>query len=284
MGNKGFVLMFMVKCLECGEDFRVIHWSHLKLHNMTMADYYNKYPGAPVSSSEYRSGLSESQRASWINPYRKEATSKRISERNKRWWRENPSFVTNVKRRVSDSVRALWEGPFREYKTKRAAIQATAQNADPNSKFGGRSEYWTKELRRSASRRAVLRNLDPNDKFKSGKYVRRPCQYSGPKGNIIMRSSWEVRFARDLDNLGLDWQYEKHRFMYMIESDAHYYIPDFFIPVYNLFVEVKPYYAIDSWVISKCDSISAPYDILLVCEHNWEEILVEIKSLEEYAG
>ena len=35
-----------VQCLECGEYFRRINYTHLKLHEMTMEEYDNKYPHA----------------------------------------------------------------------------------------------------------------------------------------------------------------------------------------------------------------------------------------------
>jgi hypothetical protein len=39
-----------VKCLECGQEFKIISVSHLKTHNMTMAEYREKYPETLIVS------------------------------------------------------------------------------------------------------------------------------------------------------------------------------------------------------------------------------------------
>ncbi len=65
----------------------------------------------------------------------------------------------------------------------------------------------------------------------------KPClnnkriQYEG----ISMRSSWEVKFAYFLDCSGIKWKYEPKRF-YM---DNYTYCPDFYIPEWNLYIEIK---------------------------------------------
>jgi hypothetical protein len=60
--------------------------------------------------------------------------------------------------------------------------------------------------------------------------------YPGTK--IYMRSTWERNFARILDHLKLKWQYEPRGFML---SNLHAYLPDFYLPQLDLWVEVKGY-------------------------------------------
>lgn len=54
-------------------------------------------------------------------------------------------------------------------------------------------------------------------------------------GGVVFRSSYEARLARAFSSLGLMWEYEPVRFKW---SDTSY-LPDFYLPGKNLFVEVK---------------------------------------------
>lgn len=61
--------------------------------------------------------------------------------------------------------------------------------------------------------------------------------YNGPRGQIQMHSSWEVKVARVFDDLGLTWTYEPELF----QTSAGSYVPDFWINEAQCFVEVKGY-------------------------------------------
>lgn len=66
--------------------------------------------------------------------------------------------------------------------------------------------------------------------------LRRPkYYYNGPKGIIMMRSSWEIEIARWLDFLRLDWLYEPRKF----KTSEGNYIPDFYVPEFDCYVEIK---------------------------------------------
>jgi len=60
-------------------------------------------------------------------------------------------------------------------------------------------------------------------------------QYKG----IFFRSSWEVKYAKLLDLLGVYWDYEKYRFLL---SDGTFYVPDFYVYDWKIFIEVKGYW------------------------------------------
>lgn len=53
--------------------------------------------------------------------------------------------------------------------------------------------------------------------------------------NTKFRSSWEVNIAKAFDNFNIFWKYEKYRFNLKNTT----YTPDFYIPEYNCFIEVK---------------------------------------------
>ncbi|RXF11112.1 hypothetical protein EG878_14750 [Enterococcus faecalis] len=55
-----------------------------------------------------------------------------------------------------------------------------------------------------------------------------------------MRSSWEVDVANILDLLGIEFQYEPRRFYFRKERES--YLPDFYLPEYKVWIEVKGFY------------------------------------------
>jgi hypothetical protein len=58
-------------------------------------------------------------------------------------------------------------------------------------------------------------------------------QYKGYR----FRSRLEARWAVFFDALGIEWEYEKEGFNL---GNAGWYLPDFWLPTYGVFVEIKP--------------------------------------------
>jgi hypothetical protein len=82
-------------------------------------------------------------------------------------------------------------------------------------------------------------------------------RYSGHR----FRSRLEARWAVFLDELGIFWEYEKEGY---VLPDGQHYLPDFWLPDANCFLEIKPdagdVYPLDQ----KCAGLSAIADVLLV--------------------
>lgn len=55
---------------------------------------------------------------------------------------------------------------------------------------------------------------------------------------IKFRSRLEARWAYYFDLCGFEWMYESEGFHL---SDGSMYLPDFYIPRLNMFVEIKPF-------------------------------------------
>ena len=60
--------------------------------------------------------------------------------------------------------------------------------------------------------------------------------------NIWMRSSWEIKFAYFLDLSGYKWLYESKTF----DLGNMTYTPDFYIPEWDLYIEIKGYWRKDA--------------------------------------
>jgi hypothetical protein len=75
------------------------------------------------------------------------------------------------------------------------------------------------------------RKMGLHGQWGNGSYYNSPNQ-----GSVWMRSGWEVKTADYLTEHGLDWYYEKG--WIEISEDMHY-LPDFYLPECDLYVEVK---------------------------------------------
>lgn len=58
---------------------------------------------------------------------------------------------------------------------------------------------------------------------------------------INMMGNWEVEFAKLLDKRNILWKYTEDKFDYLFNDSLHKYNPDFYLPEYNLYIEIKGY-------------------------------------------
>lgn len=54
--------MSKIKCMVCGKELHKITHFHLNLHNLSMKEYREKYPDAPLTSEEFRKKCSDVQK------------------------------------------------------------------------------------------------------------------------------------------------------------------------------------------------------------------------------
>jgi len=57
--------------------------------------------------------------------------------------------------------------------------------------------------------------------------------------NTWFRSGWEAKYAEYLDTWNIKWEYEPHTFVLEIEGKKTSYTPDFYLPEFNLYHEIK---------------------------------------------
>jgi hypothetical protein len=73
--------------------------------------------------------------------------------------------------------------------------------------------------------------------FGTGNYYVTPNQ-----GSVFMRSSWELFYAKYLDDNKINYLYEPHSFKMIINNKNTTYRPDFYLMNENKFVEIKGYF------------------------------------------
>lgn len=91
-----------------------------------------------------------------------------------------------------------------------------------------KDEKAVREWKRKISERKKLA-------IKEGKLIwRRTVPYNG----LLFKSGWEVITAKWLDENDIEWKYEPAVFEL---PDGRHYVPDFFLPKLNSYLEVKGY-------------------------------------------
>lgn len=68
--------------------------------------------------------------------------------------------------------------------------------------------------------------------------------YESPIAGIIkVDGSWELKVAKYLDSIGVEWKRNKERFEYdnTIKNKISTYCPDFYVKDWNIYIEVKGY-------------------------------------------
>lgn len=58
---------------------------------------------------------------------------------------------------------------------------------------------------------------------------------------IKMMGNWEVEFAKLLDEKDIKWIYTNDKFDYVYENEIHKYNPDFYLPEFDTYIEIKGY-------------------------------------------
>jgi hypothetical protein len=101
------------------------------------------------------------------------------------------------------------------------------------------SEYWTSERRTIHSelmKEVVKNNIDSyTTKNVSGRA--KIVQYKG----INLKGTWELLVAKWLDFNNIEWTNKIQGFEYKWNNRIHLYFPDFYLPLYNKYIEVKGY-------------------------------------------
>ena len=102
-----------------------------------------------------------------------------------------------------------------------------------------KGKLWTEDRKASHSDimiEAVKNNPESYTKNNISGRVKQ-IEYNGVK----LKGSWEVLTAKWLDSKNIEWLYEPHSFEYQWLGKTRLYFPDFYLPVLDLYIEVKGY-------------------------------------------
>lgn len=93
--------------------------------------------------------------------------------------------------------------------------------------------------------------------------------------NIWMDSSWELEFAKRLDFLNIIWERSnKYYFNYNKNGINKKYYPDFYIPIYDKYIEIKGYWTDENRLKMKLVKEQNKIDLIILEDIN------KIKNIE----
>lgn len=93
-----------------------------------------------------------------------------------------------------------------------------------------------------------LDRQSPKDKPKKKAY-KNGLRFYSEKEAMMFRSNWEVELAELLTSLGIAYEYEPRRFYYRDHKES--YLPDYYLPEYDTFIEVKGF--MDKRSLKRCN-------------------------------
>jgi hypothetical protein len=98
---------------------------------------------------------------------------------------------------------------------------------------------WSEEQRIKQSKSMLKAVENHPESYSTNNIIGRVKQieYKG----ILLKGGWEVKTAKWLDYNNIEWKYEPCSYPYEFEGKERRYFPDFFLPEYNVYLEVKGY-------------------------------------------
>jgi len=308
-----------VVCPICERKMKLLH-KHVKcFHELTYEDFLCKYPGSKLVCDQLRSLYSANTTKLNQDPdfciKRDKAASKSMAKLHEKQWQDpefrkrhvkrssntmiqlnkDPEFRKKLDKESSDRMKQLnkkqWQDPTFIEKQGLAVSKmmvARWQDSDFRSMMkivqsANMTRHWqnlefSNKVKEAVSESAVRRLRDPNNEF--GYTKAKEAFYN----NIRMRSSWEVAFAKSLDHLKINWQYEPKTFLISQNGSSWRYTPDFYLFILNgIYVEIKPSCFVDDHIRHNKNYLLDKYDesLFIMTEQNWDEMLIMFKDIEE---
>ena len=209
-----------IYCPICGKAYMRLTIHHLKEHNYNNREEFLKdYPNTKFNSEFDSSRRSECARDSFTDEMRELA---RINGRNN----------------LIKFNKTQWQGDKgKERRQKRSEYMKSIANNPDIQKKAALSRIGTKSKTRSKSM---------IERWKDDDYAQRVItnthkSLAGLKeySEGYFRSSWENKLAENLKLLNVKYEYETLTFKYSYNGKTKRYIPDFYLPEYNIIIEVK---------------------------------------------
>lgn len=188
--------------------------------------------------------------------------------------KENPN---KIKRRCNFNYpgKVIWNKGLNKETDKRVKKgYETRRKNYIDGKFKNWSEGLTKETDARIKNSSIKIQNTICEKIKNDEW-HNSYNLSYAYKNYLFDSSWEVLFAKFLDEHNILWiRNNKISFDYIYENSMHKYYPDFYLPDYDLYIEIKGLYTDKD--ICKWESFTKNIDIYD------SKDLYELKILESF--
>ncbi|KKM14088.1 hypothetical protein LCGC14_1709670 [marine sediment metagenome] len=268
-----------IQCQVCGKEFKQIHHRHAKQHGLTIAQYKEKFPDAPINSEASSNRRKQSllgRDITWAN---------KIASSVKQSWEEN-RFQGRTGIPLGEESRKKLSEKFMGHKVTeetRIKIGLAGLGRTPWNKgltktddkrlmsMSAKVKEWNKVHMTPEMRHQISQSL--KKRYAEGMKI---PQSKGNKREDLgryFRSTWEANYARILNYENITWEYETGRFSLLDDNGeiAAVYTPDFFT---DKWIEIKGHAdAADDW---ECDCKRCERDkmkmLLFVEQYPDEEI------------
>lgn len=261
--------MDKVKCMICGNYYKTLGIHLNRSHKISVQDYLEMYPGSRTicdsTKSKLRECANKMNNTIESNPEVKEYTRKRLSEGQLKRYKDNPQECT----KRSEWLKSAWGNP--EYRDKFLDNINDSWTDERREELSKRnSDNWkTQEYREFMI--DILRENGSSSNYDSG-YVEDKYYY---------RSSYEKYFIEFLLDNNIEFLYENKKFPYKTLSGIdRMYIPDFYLPDYDYYIEIHPIRLVDDEFKNKISSVPNLY-LLTEDELFGDNLLDIIHSLKD---
>lgn len=188
----------------------------------------------------------------------------------------NPKY----REKHSNIFKNMWKDPeFRKRKSKQQSELAKKQWNEDDKLRNRVSQASSKNMPEFMKER--WKDPEFREKMSKRQHVNSQgrIQYVSKSGKVYyMRSSWEIKFAKYLDAKNIRYTYEGLKIPYSFQNKVYHYYPDFYLPDYNLVLEVKPlcYIQADINQIKKSSVLSEGYDFKFVTQKEFLSLGIEL--------
>lgn len=273
-----------IKCKICGKLLTQITPSHCKLHNIKFNDYIKDLNKTEYVSFNIRNRIGTIFKRDF--PFGHCLGRKHTEEEKIKIGLGNKGKIVSEETRLKQSIarkNAFISNP-NIYKKGTDALHKYMQE---------HGNYWTgKKLPKEMIEKSRLARKGKKNKLLSirlkenkawvgknnpmyGKDPIKPTKYY--YNNIYFRGSWDMGLAKFLDENNIKWIYEPQRFEI---KEGYTYLPDFFLPESNLYIEVKGYFR-NKISRMKFELFSKKHPIILVQKKEMTEKSLILEAINE---
>lgn len=162
--------------------------------------------------------------------------------------KKNPNKITVISNfiKYNEDIRTGVKKSWCKGLTKETSdiIKNRSELISNNYKAGKNNIAWTKGLTKENDER-ILKYSKASSNTIANKIINDIWHNCRSKkyyyDNISFDSIWEVYFYKYVISLNIEINRCKEKFQYEYKNGLHNYIPDFYIPKYDLYVEIKGY-------------------------------------------
>lgn len=127
-----------------------------------------------------------------------------------------------------------------------------------------------RRLKWSNRSRETMNNMWDNPELRSDNWGKARFKWVS-NGGTNFRSSWELRFSRQMTELGMKWLYEPRTFKM---SNGKRYTPDFFLPEFNMYIEITPKAFMEYKVLVKIPEVRKyGFKAIVIHEGIWDYVI-----------